>query len=255
MAGDARISTGLPGHPKTKKLLRRLGHAGPWGLVCLFLWAASNRSDGDLSGMSIEDIELAADWQGAEGEFVRALCEVGFLDGEVVGYRIHDWAEHNPWAAGSADRSEASKWAALCKRYGRAGAADRMPDYAERMRPAHEPHATGTKAQCDPGAPSPSPIPLPSPIQKQEKPASPTGSRLPADWSLPADWKDWATKERPDVNAEREAASFADYWHGKPGADARKADWLATWRNWIRRAKPSGGNGMAYVAGGGRRAL
>lgn len=71
--------------------------------------------------------------------------------------------------------------------------------------------------------------------QKQE-PASPSGSRLPADWSLPDDWRSWAELERPDVDARREAAGFADYWHGIPGAKGRKADWQATWRNWIRRA-------------------
>lgn len=48
MATDARIAVGLPTHPKTKKLLRRLGPAGGWGLVCLIVWVAANRSDGDL---------------------------------------------------------------------------------------------------------------------------------------------------------------------------------------------------------------
>ena len=155
MSDDARISTGLPGHPKTKKLIRRHGEGAAWRLICLFLWVASNRSDGDLAGMSVEDIELAADWQGEEGKFVAALSEVGFLDGEEGSYKIHDWAEHNPWAAGSADRSEASKWAALCKRYGKDEAARRMPNYAARMRPAQNgtaeecaPHADGTNPQC-----------------------------------------------------------------------------------------------------------
>lgn len=165
---DARINTGLPGHPKTKKLMRRLGPSGPWSLVCLFLWTAANRSNGDLSGMSDEDIELAADWNGDEGQLVQELASVGFLDGDSGAYVIHDWAEHNPWAAGAADRSEASKWAALCKRYGRDGAADRMPDYADRMRTASDSHATGTNPQCDPDAPLPSPLPSPSP--KQEEP-------------------------------------------------------------------------------------
>lgn len=71
--------------------------------------------------------------------------------------------------------------------------------------------------------------------QKQE-PASPTGSRLPADWTLPDDWRAWAELERPDVDVRREADGFADYWHGVAGAKGRKADWQATWRNWIRRA-------------------
>ncbi|MNV78051.1 hypothetical protein D3C71_1715200 [compost metagenome] len=45
----------------------------------------------------------------------------------------------------------------------------------------------------------------------------------------------------------READCFADYWHAKGGADARKVDWQATWRNWVRRcngAKP-GAQGSA----------
>lgn len=77
--------------------------------------------------------------------------------------------------------------------------------------------------------------PLTTKEQKQE-PASPNGSRLPADWSLPDDWRSWAERERPDVDARREADGFADYWHGVAGAKGRKADWQATWRNWIRRA-------------------
>jgi hypothetical protein len=78
--------------------------------------------------------------------------------------------------------------------------------------------------------------------------ASPSGSRLPADWQLPDDWRDWAKAERPDIDAKTEAASFADYWHAKPGKDGRKTDWQATWRNWIRRARGSPPNGRAVTA-------
>lgn len=144
MASDARISVTFAAHPKTKKLIRRHGHPAGWGLVCLFLWTAANRPDGDLEGMTSEDIELAVDWAGDEGALVRALKDVGFLDGEDGGYSIHDWAEHNPWAAGAKDRSEASKFAALCKRYGREKAAEMMPDHAPRARPAPDADADRT---------------------------------------------------------------------------------------------------------------
>lgn len=187
MPSDARLNTGLAGHHKTKKLLRRLGPAGPWGLVCMFLWTAANRSDGDLSGMSVEDIELAADWTGEPDALVTALSEVGFLDGDPGGFRIHDWAEHNPWAAGAEDRAEASRWAALCKRYGRAGAADRMPDYSARMRPAPD-------SQCEPHAPSPSPSPSPIPDQKQKRPARSAPDR-PEDVPQSV-WDDWLALRR-----------------------------------------------------------
>jgi len=38
------------------------------------------------------------------------------------------------------------------------------------------------------------------------------------------------------VDVRSQAERFADYWHAKTGVNARKADWEATWRNWIRDA-------------------
>ncbi|KAF1005452.1 MAG: hypothetical protein GAK28_03204 [Luteibacter sp.] len=139
-SADARIATSLPSHPKTKKLVKRLGGASGWHLVCLFLWAAANRPDGDLEGLSDEDIELAVDWTGDDGAFVEALSAVGFLDGEQGARSIHDWAEHNPWAAGADARKEKASFAALVRQHGRAQAEHMMPDYAKRMRDARKQH-------------------------------------------------------------------------------------------------------------------
>ena len=94
-ATDIRLSVGLPTHPKTKKLRKLLGNEAAWALVCLFVFAAQNKPDGDLSGMDVEDIEIAVDWEGEDGAFVAALVKVGFLNGEEGSYKIHDWAEHN----------------------------------------------------------------------------------------------------------------------------------------------------------------
>jgi hypothetical protein len=72
-------------------------------------------------------------------------------------------------------------------------------------------------------------------------PATTRGSRLPGDWALPKAWGDWAMTEMSGWTADvvrLEAAKFADYWHSKTGKDATKADWLATWRNWCRAARP-----------------
>ena len=213
MATDARLAVGLATHPKTKKLVRRLGGDGAWRLVCLFLWCAANRPDGNLAGLSDEDIELAVDWAGGEGEFVAALRDVGFLDGDELSRQIHGWAEHNPWVNDSEARSEKSRWAALCKRYGRSGAADRMPEYAKRIGVACDEnakscqeHAAGTQTavpepagsmpdaasgmpgavpECASGmplaelgsAPSPSPSPSPSPNTKDKTPLSACADR------------------------------------------------------------------------------
>lgn len=60
------------------------------------------------------------------------------------------------------------------------------------------------------------------------------GTRLPDDWTLPKEWADWATQERPDLNAQRVGEQFKDFWISKAGAGATKLNWQATWRNWVR---------------------
>lgn len=66
-------------------------------------------------------------------------------------------------------------------------------------------------------------------------PAEPQGSRLPADWRCPPEWLAWA-RGQGHPQPEAEADKFRDYWHAQAAAKGRKADWLATWRNWIRRS-------------------
>lgn len=164
MTHDARISIGLPAHPKTKKLIKRHGQAAAWSLVCLFLWAASNRPDGNLAGMSTEDIELASDWLGDDGAFVAALVDVKFLDQEPDGFVLHDWAEHNPWAAGSDMRSAKAKWNAAKRHHGVAEADRLVPEYASTRNAASNASSKNTAGEQKAPriAPSPSPSPLPS---------------------------------------------------------------------------------------------
>lgn len=143
---DARLRTSFATHPKTTKLIRRCGPGGAWGLVCLVLHAREYCSDGDLSGMTDEDIEIAAQWPADRaGELVRALVDIRFLDGSVCEYRLHDWADHQPWAVGSDDRSERATWAALVRRHGRAGAGQQRPDLAAR----YQQQAAGSDATSD----------------------------------------------------------------------------------------------------------
>ena len=141
---DARICVALPSHPKTKKLIKKAGTDAAWRLVCLFLWAAQNRPDGVLSGMSAEDIELAVDWTGEDGAFVDALISVGFIEEENGEFIIHDWHEHNPWAAGAGERKQKAQFNALCKHYGREEAARRMPEYAEKHAKTNDQQAAST---------------------------------------------------------------------------------------------------------------
>lgn len=62
------------------------------------------------------------------------------------------------------------------------------------------------------------------------------GTRLSSDWVLPIEWGNWAISEGlTEAQVRSSADTFRDHWVAKAGKDARKADWLATWRNWVRR--------------------
>ena len=95
----------------------------------------------------------------------------------------------------------------------------------------------------DPEAPLAPPSATPTPKAS-------TACRLPKDWQLPKAWGEWALSERPDWTADKVrkvAEAFRDHWLSKGGADARKADWLATWRNWVRREQSAPSRGASVL--------
>ena len=72
---------------------------------------------------------------------------------------------------------------------------------------------------------------------KNEKKVGPRkrGTRLPESWVLPKTWGTWALEQGLSENEIRfEAEKFRDHWTSAT-SKATKLDWLATWRNWIRR--------------------
>jgi uncharacterized protein YdaU (DUF1376 family) len=56
------------------------------------------------------------------------------------------------------------------------------------------------------------------------------GTRLPTDWVPEVEQGQWTPLQA------RELPKFRDYWTAQPGQKGVKADWQATWRNWIRKA-------------------
>lgn len=69
-------------------------------------------------------------------------------------------------------------------------------------------------------------------------------SRLSEDWELPEDFREWCHAEWPGIRdpfIASQADRFRDYWVSKAGKDAAKVNWLATWRNWMRRAVEEAG--------------
>jgi uncharacterized protein YdaU (DUF1376 family) len=92
------------------------------------------------------------------------------------------------------------------------------------LEPNNNPNITLTKNQ--------------EPITNNQKPVAKVkqrATRLPADWVPSSADIEFCKTERSDLDAHAVAAQFRDYWlAAEKGA---KADWAATWRNWVRNQR------------------
>lgn len=218
MAGDwIKMRSDLFTHPKVVRIssalkadtLRTVG--GLMSVWCLF---DAHSADGILEGYTPETLDAHLRWPG----FADAMLAVQWLEVRGESLALPEFETHN---GASAKRRAQDADRKRTVRNSSASEADKKRTREEKRREEKK-------------------------EQKQETGASASGSRLPADWKLPPEWAEWARAERSDVDAQAEAAKFADFWHGKAGKDGRKADWFATWRNWIRRADaPKRGRGPA----------
>lgn len=82
-------------------------------------------------------------------------------------------------------------------------------------------------------------IPEPEPYsdnkKKEPKGSQKKGTRLSEDWTPSEDQISFARQQGlSDEEIAIEADRFRDHWISKSGQDARKVNWTATWRNWIR---------------------
>lgn len=86
---------------------------------------------------------------------------------------------------------------------------------------------------CTTGQPNHKPL-----TTNQEKESRARGVRLPDDWRPSPEDVAFCKTERPDLRPSEVATNFYDYWIAIPGTKGRKADWSATWRNWVRKESP-----------------
>lgn len=243
---DARVQTTLPAHPKTKRLLCALGAEGGWYLVRLFLWAAENRSDGDLSGITDEDIELAVDWPGIPRAFVGALLASGFLEGGDGLREIHDWAVHNGWANGAQARSAKARWNAIKRHHGDAVADRQVPEYraASNAGSSANSNAPALRLVASSNAPSPSP----SPSKRKAPPKKPGGTpsielktfieqcKTEGVEAIPLDDPVFAYAE--SISLPHEFIALAWAWFKGAMNGKRKKDWRAHFRNAVKNNWP-----------------
>ena len=220
----------LPTHPKTAKLSRRLGVSKPTAvghLHFLWWWCLTHRPDGVLHGMDADEIADAAGWDDDPVAFVDALFAAGWLDDDGEHLSVHDWWD------GAGKTIKRRKFATERQRKAR----DTHPkqdvshdSHADVTRDTHASHGADSDRDRDRDK---------TQEQDQERVSrkrSTTATTLPDGWT-PKPEPELVKAIGGDVAARRELAKFRDYWIAQPGAKARKKDWQATWRNWLRNSQ------------------
>lgn len=189
MNTDIRIHVGFWQHPKTKRLIRDIGLEGVRSLQILWCWVAQHRCDGNISDLDCDDIEAAADWNGPSGDFYMAIKD-RWLEEVNDELFIHDWTDHNSWAADAGERSDVSRLMKLSQvnreaynaliAQGRKGI-DKH-EYLQFKRGYNSDTLAArnsvTQAECSAVGCGPAPAPAPSPSPKEkEKNIAPTVSK------------------------------------------------------------------------------
>lgn len=75
------------------------------------------------------------------------------------------------------------------------------------------------------------PEPPEEPSVESSKRANARRTLIPAEFEVTPAMREWARQNHPTVDVDFSTKGFIDYWQGE---GAKKADWVATWRNRIR---------------------
>lgn len=151
---------------------------------------------------------------------VRRLVEVGLWTAVEGGYQFHEWTERQPTRESvEADREAARQRMKALRSGGRSS--------RERSEDVRANNARSSGAVRDPR-------PDPTRPSSSKRTTSPRAAGLPDTWQPSTAHRALAAERR--INIDEEADKFRD-WVASKG-ETRK-DWEATFRNWIRNARPT----------------
>lgn len=146
---------------------------------------------------------------------------------DAEGWRFHDWDHYQPTKADvEAERAAARERMRERRRNKKGRFEGSSPE-----QPANVPEKFGVRSST-PTRPDPTRPSISNEID--EKPRK-RGTRIPEPFMLTNDMREWAAIETPTVDIDAATRRFVDYWRAETGAKATKLDWVATWRNWLRR--------------------
>lgn len=224
MAGDwLKMRIDLNSHPKVVRILSATGtdkFRVIGGLHAVWSVFDQHSTDGVLAGYTPALMDHVIGWEG----FCQAMVDVGWLEYDGAETLVMpEFSEHN--GKSGKRRAEDQKR----KRDSR----NRPQSVRNLSADDEDTNRTREEKRREENKNPPKAPPLGGQRNR--------GARLPDDWELPAEWRQWAAENAPAIDPDREAAKFRDYWHAKAGTGAAKKDWLATWRNWCRMAEERGG--------------
>lgn len=191
-------------------------------------WSSANRKDGFVPDHALGRLLPDA------AELAKELTTAGLWRRVRGGYQFHDWHDFNPTAEEiEADRKAARERmrqirAKRREKYtsagqGSNGSGEHSGTFGERAEDVRDP---------DPSRPEPSKEGSDAARLKFDN-----AVRIPEPFPLSEDMKQWVRDNTPGIDAWKEHEKFIDHWLGAPDKTGRKKDWLATWRNWMRRAQ------------------
>lgn len=188
----------------------------------LRLWAHCQERKSDTFEMPPRGLKAQCKFPGDAEAFEVALIDAGFIERAGNTLNVLGWAEKNASLIAAWDN-------------GAKGGRPRKRQKETQSKPMGNPVGTHGEPMANPDVTDKRREEKIREEQPKDKERSPSGSRLSANWVCPEEWEAYCRSERPELDPSVVACNFADYWHAKAGAGARKADWQATWRSWVRK--------------------
>lgn len=230
-----KVDDSFHSHPKA--MAASPAALGLW--VVAGSWSGMNLTEGHVPAHVLPRLMPKAE------RLARELVAVGLWDRVENGFVFHDWTTYNPTRAEAiAARERQSSGGAIGNHrrwHEGKGKVDPRCRYCQN---GTSPNDRVTDRVPDGGTesvPNPPSRPDPTRPNKSTPPATPgppkgdrRGHPLPEGFAVTEEMAAWAREKAPTCGtADHEA--FCDYWRSTPGAKGRKLDWVATWRNWMRR--------------------
>ncbi len=175
------------------------------------------------------------------GKYVTELETAGLWEPAEDGWMLHDFLDYQPSKAQVT--AERKKTAERQKRWRERHAETRDDSVSH----GGSNGVTNGGSNAAPTRPDP---PRPYYRAGEDTPPSPRkrGQRLPDDFTVSEDMREWARENTPNIG-QSEHDKFCDYWRAQPGQKGVKADWVATWRNWMRRAQETAPSNVVAIRG------